>query len=141
MLERLRRWRRKASGVASGLSGMHTSLSVAEYIFGIPGNIEDAGTWRQWLSNVADLPWYMSIAIFICTIVLVLYASSGWWSRFFHFLPPSDGEIDKFKKLNYWATASFNILEFWKRQTPDLKKPEHRILQLEATLAARPRIG
>lgn len=69
-------------------------------------------------------------------ISLLLYASSGWWSRFFPFLKPSDEEIERFRKLNVFVVDCEDNLGLWVNRPPVLENAieNARDNQLDVTL-------
>ena len=112
-----------SSGVVAGSLTLRNTLDLFKSVFGLPGDIEDREKWEQLLSwgagsLMGEALW--TVASWIACIVLFLYASSGWWSRFVPFLrsdddpsedEPSDEEIEQFRKLNLWAVDCQSTLD------------------------------
>ena len=60
---------------AVGIAGLVAKL-LAQF-FGIPGHIDDALTWVDWLTAVPEAPFWFMVSVLIVSGPAI--ASSGWW--------------------------------------------------------------
>ena len=125
---------------------MSNIYGLFKSVLGIPGDLEDTAQWMQWLRSVAEFAvgegtvWI--VTGWVVGIPLLLYASSGWWSRFVPFLKsveedpieeePSDDEIERFRDLNRWVVHCQDNLDMWVSPPPGLENVRDK--QLDATL-------